>query len=202
MRLVKPKRIIEIGSGKSSAVMLDTNDSYLNRSIEFTFIDIDFYNLKSILSDEDYSNIKMIESPVQEVDINIFDTLEANDLLFIDSSHVSKIGSDLHTIFFKILPRIKSGVYIHFHDIRFPFDYAEGLAKRNVYWNEAYLLRAFLQNNKEYSIYFWLNYLLNVKMFDNNDIAKYLPLNKWADRFNKGVQNYSNAGGSIYLKKN
>lgn len=201
MRSIKPKRIIEVGSGKSSALMLDTNDSYFNNSIEFIFIDIDTKNLKSILKDKDYKNVQIIESPVQEVDIEIFSKLDENDLLFIDSSHVSKLGSDLHSIIFNILPSLNSGVFIHFHDIRFPFDYSEGLARRSVFWNEAYILRAFLQFNSQFKVHFWLNYLLNCELIKENGVTEFLPLKEWADRFNGGVQNYSDAGGSIYLRK-
>lgn len=201
LRRVKPKRIIEIGSGKSSAVMLDTSELYLDNSIEFTFIDLDCSNLKFILSQEDYNKIKIIEKPIQEVPLDVFDSLEAGDLLFIDSSHVSKMGSDLHTIFYRILPRLKRGAYIHFHDIRFPFDYSKEIVKNKIFWNEAYLLRAFLQFNSDFKVHFWLNYLINKDLNTINKLLNFLPLDKWANKFNSGIKNYSGAGGSIYIKR-
>lgn len=78
--------------------------------------------------------------------------LEENDILFIDSSHVSKIGSDVNHIFFEILPRLKRGVYIHFHDIFYPFIYPKEWVYTGILFSEMYILRAFLMNNKEYSI--------------------------------------------------
>lgn len=201
LRHIKPKRIIEVGSGHSSAVMLDTKDFYINDyDIELTFIDIDLDNLKAVLIDNDYKNIKLIEQPIQTVDLSIFDHLEANDLFFVDSSHVSKIGSDLHTILFKILPRLKSGVYIHFHDIRYPFQYKKDLTYKKVFWNEAYLLRAFLMYNNDFEIVFWLNYLTNSDNLAKEKLS-FLPLKLWDEKFNEHREDFSGAGGSIYLKK-
>jgi len=104
LREVKPEKIIEIGSGNSSALMLDTNDLYLNKTIkDFTFIDIDLVMLKLNLLPNEETNYVLIEKPIQQVDINIFKKLTKDDFLFVDTSHVSKIGSDLHTILFKIV---------------------------------------------------------------------------------------------------
>lgn len=202
LRLTKPSRIIEVGSGNSSALMLDINDKFFKRSINFIFIDQNCSNLRSNLLADDSGRISIIEKPIQEVDLSIFESLECNDLLFIDSSHVAKIGSDINHIFFKILPILKPGVFIHFHDIRFPFEYPKGLAKRKIYWNEAYFLRAFLQYNQKFKIFFWLNYLLNTD--DPQIIArsKFLPLDKWDAKFNNSQLNFKQAGGSIYLIKN
>ncbi|CAN5284679.1 class I SAM-dependent methyltransferase [soil metagenome] len=201
MRTIKPKRIIEIGSGNSSAVMLDTDELYLEKSVKFTFIDIDCSNLKKNLKPEDYKNVTIIEKPVQEIDSELFKELEPNDLLFIDSSHVIKMGSDLHTIFFKFLPLLKPGVFIHFHDIRFPFEYSEELIDKKVFWNEAYLLRAFLQYNKDFKIYFWLNYLVNLNDKELDQYLNKLPLKDVLKVFNFGGDDISGAGGSIYITK-
>lgn len=201
MRTVKPGRIIEIGSGNSSAVMLDTDELYLGKNIKFTFIDIDCSNLRKNLTEEDYKNVKIIEKPIQEVDLEIFKELEQNDLLFIDSSHVIKMGSDLQTIFFKILPVLKPGVYMHFHDIRFPFEYSEEMIEKKLFWNEAYLLRAFLQYNQSFKIYFWLNYLVSLNDKELKPLLDSLPLEKTLEVFNFGGSDISGAGGSIYIKK-
>ena len=202
LRKIKPRQIIEIGSGNSSALMLDTNEYYMNNSIkEFTFIDIDLTLFKSNLIENDEMKINMLEMPIQDVDLTIFEKLEANDLLFIDSSHVSKIGSDLHTIMFEILPILKNGVYIHFHDIRFPFEYSRELINSKVFWNEAYLLRSFLMFNNSFQIEFWLNCLLNFENNTNQSKFDFLPLNEWDRLFNNSKGDIKGAGGSIYLKK-
>jgi hypothetical protein len=123
MRHLKPNRIIEVGSGFSSCMILDTNDLYFDRSISTTFIEPYPELLMSLLRDSDQEKVKTIPSRLQDVDLSEFDALEENDILFIDSTHVSKINSDVNRIFFDILPRLSSGVYVHFHDIFFPFEY-------------------------------------------------------------------------------
>ncbi len=205
MRVVSPARVVQIGVGASSACMLDTNDLYLDGKTEFCFIDVCLNDLKAILQDGDSNRITMIASMVQDVDLKVFDELEENDILFIDSSHVMKVGSDVNTIIFDILPRLKKGVHIHLHDVRYPFQYLEEDFKQKIFWNEAYILRAFLQYNESFRISFWLNYLLNSKPYLVNETS-FLPLNKWAIRFghsdNADISHkYSGAGGSIWLTK-
>jgi len=160
IRKFTPNRIIEIGSGHSSAVMLDTNDLFLNSKVSMTFIDPDTSRLQEILNEKDKVNHKVMQSKIQEVDLSIFDGLNNNDILFVDSSHVSKIGSDLNHILFQILPRLKSGVLIHFHDIHYPFEMPEDwVLNRKWFWNENYLLRAYLTDNEKYEIINFNSYL-------------------------------------------
>jgi len=201
LRHLKPERVIEIGSGHSSACMLDTSELYFSRKIKFTFIDIDCFHLRSNLREGDAATLTMIEQPVQAVDMAVFRELQPGDLLFIDSSHVVKTGSDLTTILFEILPALPPGVCVHFHDIRYPFEYHEGAVMAGIFWNEAYFLRAFLQYNDSFKITFWLNYLVNASMPEINERLRLLPLDAWARRFNHGVMDFSGAGGSIYLTK-
>lgn len=201
MRHLRPKRVIEIGSGNSSACMLDTSEMYLDNSVDFTFIDINLENLRKNLLQKDLNRIEALELPIQSVDPAIFAALQANDILFIDSSHVIKIGSDLNTIFFEILPNLSPGVCIHFHDIRFPFQYQENMIMSGIYWNEAYLLQAFLMYNEAFEISFWLNYLNNVNLPGVTDLLRFLPLAEWDRRFNNSSKDYSGAGESIYITK-
>ena len=79
-------------------------------------------------------------------------TLEENDILFIDTSHVSKFESDVNYIFFQVLPRLKKGVIIHFHDIFYPFDYPIEWLEQGRAWNESYMLRSFLMYNPQFRI--------------------------------------------------
>ena len=139
-----PKKIIEVGSGYSTAIMLDAY-STLNISADITCIEPNPSRLKSLLCESD--NVKIIEQGVQSVPLDMYDTLEENDLLFIDSSHVARRGSDVPFEYFQILPRIKKGVLIHIHDIHFPFEYCSKWAKQMRAYNEIYILRAFLINN-------------------------------------------------------
>lgn len=159
MRSLNPNRIIEIGSGFSSALMLDTNELFFNGSINLTFIEPYPDRLNSLLRSSDRQKVKIFEQEVQKVDYSVFESLEAGDILFVDSSHVSKTGSDLNHILFEIIPRLNTGVYIHFHDIFHPFEYPEKWVYAGRNWNEDYLLRAFLMYNQAFSICFFADYL-------------------------------------------
>ena len=152
IRHFKPKQIIEIGSGHTSALMLDTNERFMDQKMELTFIEPYPDRLHSLLKQEDHSQCTIFEKPAQAVPASFFEKLQENDILFIDSSHVTKIGSDVNHIFFDILPSLKPGVIIHFHDIYWPFEYPLSWIEQGRAWNEAYLLRAFLQYNDNFEI--------------------------------------------------
>jgi hypothetical protein len=158
LRHLRPRRLIEVGSGHSSAAALDTSERFLGGAVEFTFIEPFAQRLKSVLKPEETARCRLIEKPVQEVPLAVYDALEANDILLIDSSHVSKAGSDVNHLFFHVLPRLKPGVVVHVHDIFFPFEYPEGWLREGRAWNEAYLLRAFLQNNSAYEVLLFGDY--------------------------------------------
>ena len=96
---------------------------------------------------------------MQDVDVGRFAALEANDILFIDSTHVSRIDSDVNRIFFEILPRLAAGVLVHLHDVFYPFEYPREWVYEGRAWNENYVLRAFLQYNRAWEIRFFNNYL-------------------------------------------
>lgn len=160
LRLYRPKRIIEVGSGFSSCVAMDTNDRFLDRSAKITLIDPYPELLLSLIGeDSDYSK-NVIRSKVQDVPTHEFKELKAGDFLFIDSSHVAKMGSDVNDYLFRILPSLNEGVIIHVHDIPYPFEYAsEWIDQENRSWNEAYALRAFLQFNDAFRIIYFNHYV-------------------------------------------
>lgn len=115
--------------------------------------------------------------------MSVFEKLEENDILFIDSSHVSKMDSDVNFLFFEILPRLKSGVYIHFHDVFYPFIYPKEWIYEGRAYNEMYILRAFLMNNAQYKIQLF-GHMLEYQCMDK--IPKHL----------KGC-----GSGSLWIKK-
>jgi len=186
IRDLKPRRIIEVGSGFSSCMILDTNELFFEDSITTTFIEPYPELLMSLVKDMDKSRIKTIPSRLQDVDLSEFDALHANDILFIDSTHVSKIDSDVNRIIFDILPRLSDGVYVHFHDIFFPFEYPKEWVFEGRAWNETYLLKAFLQFNKSFRIVLMNTYMEN---YHQPFFAENLPLC------------LKNPGGSIWIRK-
>ncbi len=159
LRSLGPKRLIEIGSGFSSALILDTNERYLSGSLSCNFIEPYIERLDALLRATDRNECRIYEARVQDVDLHIFSSLAANDVLFIDSSHVMKYGSDLEYILREVLPLLAPGVYIHFHDIFYPFEYPEAWIKAGHFWNECYMIRAFLANNTSYRIELFSDYI-------------------------------------------
>jgi len=189
MRHFKPSRIIEVGSGHSSAVMIDTNERFLNDSVNLTFIEPYPERLYSLLKDTDKTKNKIFELPIQQVPFSEFESLKAGDFLFVDSSHVSKTGSDVNYIFFEVLPRLKSGVIIHFHDIFTPMEYPKSWVMKKDVWfgfNEIYILRAFLMYNPEFEVIMFNTFL---EEHHEDWFQKNMPLC------------LENKGGSIYLRK-
>lgn len=186
IRHARPKRIIEVGSGYSSCVTLDTNELFFDNSIDATFIEPTPDLLLSLIKEIDKRRMRLIQSNLQEVDIATFADLEANDILFIDSTHVSKVYSDVNRIFFEILPRLASGVLIHFHDVFYPFEYPRAWVYENRAWNELYLLRAFLQYNASFRVIFFNTFL---EHFFRDYFEANMPLC------------LRNPGGSIWIQK-
>ena len=173
IREARPRRIIEVGSGFSSAAMLDLNERQFGGSMHLTFIDPDMSRLRPLLREGDHTRVTLIEKRVQEVPVETFAELGENDLLFIDSSHVSKIGSDVNRLFFDVLPVLAPGVLIHIHDVAGNLEYPRDWFEEGRAWNEQYLLRAFLMNNRDYRIELFTAWLWNVK---NELIRERLPM--------------------------
>ena len=159
LREAQPRRIIEVGSGFSSAAMLDLNDLVLGGAVEFTFIDPEMKRLRELLRAGDTARATLIEERVQVVPLEIFAALGENDVLFIDSSHVSKIGSDVNRLFFDVLPALAPGVLVHIHDIAGNLEYPRDWLEQGRAWNEQYLLRAFLMYNTAWRIELFTTWL-------------------------------------------
>ncbi len=159
IRRYQPKRFIEIGSGWSSACTLDTIDQFLSGTCDLTFID-PYLNLFRAVAGEIPPHTKTLEAQVQSVPLEIFSELRANDILFINSSHVVKTGSDVCFELFQILPRLASGVLVHIHDMFWPFEYPSSwVIDENRSWNELYAVRAFLMHNDDWDIVMFNDYL-------------------------------------------
>jgi predicted O-methyltransferase YrrM len=156
MRKWRPNRIIEVGSGFSSLLMADVNRRFLDMKCEITCIEP---YPRAFLKAGVTGIHCLIEKPIQEIPLDYFDQLGKGDILFIDSTHVAKTGSDVNYLFFEILPRLKPGVYIHIHDIFLPNEYPkEWVITENRSWNEQYLLRALLMYSSAFKVVFGCSY--------------------------------------------
>jgi hypothetical protein len=184
---LRPARLIEVGSGSSSAVALDTFDRFFTELPRCSFIEPYPETLQSLLRPRDHDSVEIIATRVQDVPPKFFDGLQINDLLFIDSTHIVKTGSDVLYELFELLPRIRSGVVVHFHDVFYPFEYpSDWVLGRNFSWNELYTLRAYLTGNRDWEIMFFNDYFVRTERARiQQDAPEILP----------------NPGGGLWLRR-
>lgn len=157
LRHFTPRHMIEIGSGFSSLVTAQVNRDFLANRLHFTCIEP---YPRQFLIDGVEGIGELVVRKVEDVPLSYFDRLQTGDMLFIDSSHVSKVGSDVNHLFFEVLPRLNPGVLIHIHDIFLPDDYPKKwVLEEGRHWNEQYLVRAFLEFNSDFEI-LWAAYFM------------------------------------------
>lgn len=173
LRYLKPRKVIEIGSGNStklaSAALLKNKET---DKIESVHICIEPYEQPWL---EEFSNIKLHRSLIEETDIPWEEELRSGDLLFIDSSHIIRPQGDVLKEYLEIIPRLQPGVYVQIHDIFTPRDYPSTWVKEKVlFWNEQYLLEALLSNSTRYKIIAGLNYLKHSHYDELKKVCPYL----------------------------
>lgn len=161
IRHLQPCRVIEIGGGYSTRIAARA----LAANQQGSLTCIEPYPEERLASAN--LQLELITKRVEEIDVDFFSFLEANDILFIDSSHTVKFGSDVCYEFLEIMPRLARGVWVHVHDIFFPHDYpAEWLMNRRMALNEQYLLEAFLAFSTTFSVQL-ANYWLCLEHLDD-----------------------------------
>jgi predicted O-methyltransferase YrrM len=155
IRMMQPRQVLEIGAGYST--MVSTRAAGFNKDTRVRCIEpYPMDALKNGMPGLD----ELIHSRLQSVPVSEFESLQANDILFVDSTHVGKIDSDVNYIFFNILPRLRPGVIVHFHDIFLPKDYPQGwVIDHRLFWNEQYFLLAFLLFNPRVEVLLAASYL-------------------------------------------
>lgn len=185
IRKYSPDNIIEIGAGYSTLI-----SEKLNENGNYNLEVIDPYPRPFL---KKLNNLNLMEKKLQDIDFQIFKKLKENDILFIDSSHAYKLGSDVYYIFNNILPKLQKGVLIHFHDIFLPDDYPINWTKESkIFWNEQYFLNVFLLFNNSFKVMYPLNYL-NKSI--NEDIVQ-------LKKFYSYTYNNDKVGpGSFWIKK-
>lgn len=186
LRHFKPSSVIEVGSGYSSALMLDTFDHFFPHPPAVTFIEPFPQLLRSLFVQRDKDSCRVIATDLQKVPLETFKTLDRNDILFIDSTHVAKSGSDVNYVISQVLPCLRPGTLIHFHDIFSDFEYPDSWIEEGRNWNEVHMLRSFLQFNTTFEILFFDELL--VTAFPETIAEKYPLMCR-------------NKGGSLWLRK-
>lgn len=155
IRTEKPQRVVEIGSGFSTHIALQA----IEENGFGTITCIEPFPTPKLL--ELSKRVEIIQDKVQNVPLEFFSSLERGDILFIDSAHVSCLGSDVNYELFQILPNLKEGVLVHVHDIFLPFEYPrDWVVDRRWYWNEQYLLYALLRVSNVFEVLLPNVYLL------------------------------------------
>jgi hypothetical protein len=153
---LRPRRMIELGSGFSSLLSADVNHRRLGNACHFTCIEP---YPRDFLRTGIPGISELVVEKVQDVPLRLYDSLQAGDILFIDTSHVSKTGSDVNHLYFEVIPRLHPGVLVHVHDIFLPHEYPrEWVLDENRSWNEQYLLRALLMYSPRFRVLFGCNY--------------------------------------------
>jgi predicted O-methyltransferase YrrM len=172
LRHYRPKRVLEVGAGYSTAVMLDVAERHLAEPPQIACIDPEPQRLRSLLRGPE-THLTVHETLVQNLPRSFFTALEANDILFIDSSHVLKLGSDVSFLILEVLPRLAPGVVVHVHDIATSFEYPREWYDEGRAWNEAPALRAFLAFNQAFEILYFCDYL---NRYQRDAVARHMPI--------------------------
>jgi hypothetical protein len=188
IRHFKPSRIIEIGSGFSTlvaAAACRTNEEE-NHHTELLCIEP---HPNETLTQGFPGLGELVVMKLEEVDRDVFTSLTANDILFIDSSHVLRIGNDVYYEYLHILPRVASGVFVHVHDIFLPFEYPrQWIVEEHRFWTEQYLLPACLTFNRAFKVIWGGSYMHHNhpdrlrQTFQSYDPAHVLPGSFWMQR--------------------
>jgi hypothetical protein len=158
IRARKPRRLFEVGSGNSTLIAREALARNGQEDPEYSckHLCIEPYEAPWLES----TGVIVLRQRVEVVDPALFLELEENDLLFIDSSHVIRPQGDVLSEYLQILPTLRPGVIVHIHDIFSPRDYpSEWVKERMLFWNEQYLLEAFLTGNTSWRVIAALNLL-------------------------------------------
>jgi Methyltransferase domain len=192
----RPQRIIQVGAGVSTAVLL-----HAARTLDYqpAITCIDPYPTHYLERSSEKGQINLISKRAQDVDLQLFLDIGAGDLLFVDSTHTVKPGSEVNLLTLEVLPRLQFGSHVHFHDIYFPYDYPNSLMTTTFFPNESVFLHAFLVGNARYSVTASLSMLHHAKP---RDLQVLLPHYK-PETMDHGLQTRPGSGhfpSSLYLK--
>ena len=153
----RPRKIVQVGCGVSTALLLKVIEATRQST---QIVCVEPFPTNFLRRSHAEGKIELVDAPAQAVDLKVLTGLEANDLLFVDSTHTVKAGSEVSRIITEVLPELASGAHVHFHDIYFPYDYARTLLSRDLFFPlESILLHTFLTQNSRYSISFSLSML-------------------------------------------
>lgn len=151
IRSTRPRRIVELGSGHSTLV---TAQAARRNAADGDAPTLEVFDPFPRVVTDDLPGLTRLERiGAQEVPLSTFEALEAGDVLFVDTTHTVKVGSDVNFIVLEVLPRLREGVHVHLHDIFLPYEYPQQwLEDYGLYWTEQYLVHAFLIFNSGFEV--------------------------------------------------
>ena len=173
IRLLKPKRIFEVGSGYSTlmAIRAVRRNQEQDPGYSCKHVCIEPYERPWL----EETGVSVVRQKIEDLDVEFFSELSENDILFIDSSHVIRPQGDVLFEYLELLPTLNKGVVVHLHDIFSPRNYLQQWLEQEVkFWNEQYLLEAFLSQNPSWKIIGALNYLRHNHYEALKSVAPYL----------------------------
>lgn len=172
LRKLRPHRVVCAGAGPFVPFLLDLNEHVFGRTVSITVVDPDAEKLRPLLKPEESEKVRLLPARVHEVPFDTFTSLASGDVLCLDTSRVSKAGSDLNHLVFRVLPRLKVGVHVHPNGVFWPFEYPAAWVTEGRAWNEAYLWRAFLLHSSAWEIVVFASFL---ETAHRNGLLKELP---------------------------
>lgn len=145
----QPKKIIQIGCGISTSIILRASK---DAGYKVDLVCVEPYPSSYLQKLSNQGDITLISEAAQVVKLETLIDLQNGDMFFVDSTHTVKVGSEVNRVILEVLPRLSTGVFVHFHDIFFPYDFQRNINTTSFFWSEGTLLQAFLINNPKYTI--------------------------------------------------
>ena len=151
LRHLRPRRVLELGSGFSTLVSAAACAANRREGAPAELVAVDPAPQAAVT--ENLDGLSRVElRDCRDLEIERFTALEAGDVLFIDTSHVVKLGGEVNWLVLEVLPVLARGVTVHFHDVFIPYEYPRSLFEQEGYFNEQYLLQAFLTGNDAWEV--------------------------------------------------
>ena len=188
IRTTRPARVIELGSGYSTLLINMACRRNADVGVRTTHVAFDPYPREHILGPGLSEPSRIEPIPATDVPLDVFTELRAGDVLFVDTTHTVKLGSDVNFVILDVLPRLSPGVLVHFHDIFLPWEYPRSwFAEMGYFWAEQYLLQAFLAYNGEFEVL----------------IPAHLLAREHADRLRRAIPSFAGGArpGSMWLRR-
>lgn len=195
----RPSRVVQVGAGVSTAVLLQAKRDL---ALQMDVVCVDPFPTGYLRRAAGRGDIHLYAEPAQTVELSVLTGLEDGDLLFVDSTHTVKPGSEVLRLMLEVLPRLKAGVFTHFHDISWPYDYGPGLLDGDLFfWEESALLHAFMVGNSTATIKMSLSMLHHQRPAELQELLPHYRPRPMADGLFRGAASGTHFPSSTFLQR-